>query len=213
MDRVAVSKRSVDEVLSGSGPTFVPSVATEAALDALVLESRHAGLTRRTRRRKSLLWLVPGAVVAVGALTAGAVVADQMTRLDVPIALEYTTDTGVTVSCTAHVASSLFSPRLSEVTEYYTTHEFAADGIGQRIYDYALVLTGEKKGTPTDLPDSVGWLPGDGSSPDWEPQAARSALTESMLYFIVLDVEKELGLAPGGGGAAELQTDCAGRLH
>lgn len=208
-----MSKRSVDEVLSGSSPTFFPSVATEAALDALVLESRNAGVGRRTRRRTHLLWLVPGAAVAVGALTAGAVVADQMTRLDVPIAVEYTTDTGVTVSCTAHIASSLFSPRLAEVTEYYGTHEFAADGIGQRIYDYALVLTGEKKGTSADLPDSVGWLPGDGSSPDWEPQSARSALTESMLYFIVLDVEKELGLAAGRSGAAEMQTDCTGQLH
>jgi len=208
-----VSNRSVDEVLSGSSPTFVPSVATEAALDALVLESRNAGLTQRTRRRKSLLWLVPGAVVAVGALTAGAVVADQMTRLDVPIAVEYTTDTGVTVSCTAHLASSLFSPRLADVTEYYKTHEFAADGIGQRIYNYALVLTGEKEGTPADLPNSVGWLPGDGSSPDWEPQSARSALTESMLYFIVLDVQSELGLAAGRGGAAEMHTDCTGQLH
>lgn len=208
-----MSKRSVDEVLSGSSPTFVSSVATEAALDALVLESRNARVGRRTRRRKRLLWLVPGAAVAVGALTAGAVVADQMTRLDVPIAVEYMTDTGVTVSCTAHIASSLFSPRLAEVTEYYETHEFAADGIGQRIYDYALVLTGEKEGTTADLPDSVDWLPGDGSSPDWEPQSARSALSESMLYFIVLDVEKELGLAMGRGGAAEMQTDCTGQLH
>ncbi|WP_176786856.1 hypothetical protein [Microbacterium sp. cf332] len=208
-----MSKRSVDEVLSGSSPTFSPSVATEAALDALVLESRHAGPSRATRHRKSLMWLVPGAVVAVGALTAGAVVADQMTRLDVPIAVEYTTDTGVTVSCTAEIASSLFSPRLAEVTEYYDTHEFAADGLGQRIYEYALVLTGEKQGTTADLPDSVGWLPGDGSSPDWEPQPARSALAESMLYFIVLDVEHELGLAEGRSGAAELQSDCTGQLH
>lgn len=208
-----MSKRTVDEVLSGSSPTFVPSVATEAALDALVLESRNAGADRGQRHRKRLLWLVPGAVVAVGALTAGAVVADQMTRLDVPIAVEYTTDTGVTVSCTAHIASSLFSPRLAEVTEYYKTHEFAADGIGQRIYNYALVLTGERTGTPADLPNSVGWLPGDGSSPEWEPQSARSALTESMLDFIVLDVENELGLAAGRGGAAEMQTDCTGQLH
>ncbi len=208
-----MSKRSVDEVLSGSSPTFDPSVATEAALDALVLESRNAALGEVGRRRKRLLWLVPGAVVAVGALTAGAVVAEQMTRLDVPITVEYTTDTGVTVSCTAHIASSLFSPRLAEVTDYYKTHEFAADGIGQRIYNYALVLTGEREGTPADLPRSVEWLPGDGSSPDWEPQSARSALTESMLDFIVIDVENELGLSAGRGGAAEMHTDCTGQLH
>ena len=149
----------------------------------------------------------------MSALTAGAVVVDHMTRLDVPIAVEYTTDTGVTVSCTAHIASSLFSPRLSEVTEYYKTHQFAADGVGQRIYNYALVLAGEKVGTPADLPSSVGWLPGDGSSPDWQPQLARSALTESMLNFIVLDVENELGLSAGQSGAVEMQTDCTGQLQ
>jgi hypothetical protein len=208
---VAVSKRSVDEVLSGSSPAFVPSVATEAALDALVLESRNAGLGHRTRHRKRLLWLVPGAVVAVGALTAGAVVADQMTRLDVPIAVEYTTDTGVKVSCTAHIASSLFSPRLAEVTEYYTTHEFAADGIGQRIYNYALVLNGEKEGTPADLPDSVAWLPGDEHDGGWGPYGARSALTWSMFAFIIDDVRLELGLP--GGGASSMDSDCTGRLH
>lgn len=208
-----MGKRSVDEVLSGSSPTFVPSVATEAALDALVLEARSAGDGRRTRRRRSLLWLVPGVVVSAGMLTAGAVVADQMTRLDVPIAVEYTTDTGVTVSCTAHIASSFFSPRLAEVTEYYKTHEYAADGIGQRIYDYALVLAGEKKGTPADLPSSVRWLPGDENDGGWTPQSGRSALKESMLDFIVLDVQNELGLSAGRSGATELQTDCTGQLH
>ena len=73
MDGVAVSKRSVDEVLSGSSPTFVPSVSTEAALDALVLEARSAALAARKSHRRKALWLVPGAILAVGALTAGAV--------------------------------------------------------------------------------------------------------------------------------------------
>ncbi len=208
-----MNKRSVDEVLAGSSPTFTPSVATDAALDALVLEARNAGTGQRKHRRRNALWLIPGAIVAAGALTAGAVVVDQMTRLDVPIAVEYTTDTGVTVSCTARISSSLFSPRLAEVTEYYETREFAADGLGQRIYNYALVLAGDKVGTPADLPNSVLWLPGDENDGGWAPQGGRSALTESMLDFIILDVENELGLAAGRGGAAEIQSDCTGQLH
>lgn len=176
------------------------------------MESRSAGYVARSRRRRRPLWLLPTTVVTVGALTAGAVAVDQMTRLDVPIAVEYITDTGVTVSCTAHIESSLFAPRLAEITEYYTTHEFAAEGIGQRIYNYALMLTGEREGTRADLPRSVAWLPGDENTPDWEPQEARSALTESMLDFIVLDVVYELGLS-GQSFGAHLGSDCTGQLH
>jgi hypothetical protein len=208
---VAVSERTVDEVLAGSSPKFAASTATQAALDELVLEARSTRGRNRGRRR--MTWLVPGAVVAVGALTAGAVVADQMTRLEVPISIEYTTDTGEHVSCTAQIASSYFSPRLAEVTEYYRTHRFAAEGIGQRIYEYALVLAGEKEGTAADLPHSVLWLPGDENDGGWEPQSGRSALNESSFAFIVQDVQNELGLAAGRSGAAELQSDCTGRLH
>lgn len=208
-----MSTRDVDEVLAESSPTFTTSAATEAALDTLVTESRSAVNVARRRRRRRLLWLLPTTVVAVGALTASAVAVDQMTRLDVPIAVEYTTDTGVTVSCTAHIASSLFAPQLAEITEYYATHEFAAEGIGQRVYNYALVLTGEREGTRADLPRSVAWLPGDENTSDWEPQEARSALAESMLDFLVLDVVNELGLSVGQSFGAELDSDCTGQLH
>ena len=191
---------------------FAPSVATEAALDALVLEARNARAGTQKTRRRQALWLIPGAIMAVGALTAGTVAVDQMTRIDVPIAVEYTTDTGVTVSCTAHIESSYFSPRFAEVTEYYKTADFTSSGLGQRIYDYALVLAGDKKSTPNVLPDSVLWLPGKEGAEGWEPQGGLSALTESMYDFIGLDVENELGLATGSGGG-QLESDCTGQLH
>lgn len=56
-----MSKRSVEELLSGSSPTFAPTVATEAALDALVLEARSAGLGKEKTRRRQALWLIPWA--------------------------------------------------------------------------------------------------------------------------------------------------------
>ncbi|MGO2520968.1 MAG: hypothetical protein ACTH8F_12660 [Microbacterium sp.] len=202
-----MKQRSVDEVLSDSGPTITPSVATSAALDALVMEAQSAaGGDRRLRQRKAL-WLIPGTVLALGALTAGAFVVDRVTRVAEPIAIEYTTDTGVTVSCTATVQSSAFTPNMAAVTEYYETNDFADSELGQRIYEYALVLADDKVGTAADLPTSIAWLPDE----NFEPYDDRQALADSMLSFVVLDVVLELGLYDGGQGG--LSSDCTGQLH
>ena len=208
-----MNKHSVDEVLSGSSPTFAPSIATEAALDALVTEARSAADARRKPRRRAV-WLVPAAVLAVGALTAGTVAVEQLTRIETTIPVEYTTDTGITVSCSARVESSYFSPRFDEVTAYYENADFTTSGLGQRIYEYALVLTGDEVGTTADLPDSVSWLPGGPADGGWEPYEDRSALSESMLDFIVIDVTNELDLPRGtDGGWSTLESDCTGQLH
>lgn len=198
--------RSVDEVLSESGPAFAPSVATNAALDALVIETRAAATTGRVRRRKAV-WIVPGVVLALGALTAGALVMDRVTRVEEPIAIQYVTDTGVTVSCTATVESSAFTPDMAAVTDYYKTHDFSNTGIGQRIYEYALVLAGDKVGTPADLPTSTAWLPDE----NFEPYDDQLALGDSMLAFLVNDVVLELGIYDGGQGG--ISSDCTGQLH
>ena len=205
-----MGKPTVDELLSGSGPSFAPSVATEEALDALVLETKAARVERRTSRRRRALWLVPGVFVAVGALTAGAVVVEQYLSVDVPIAIEYTTDTGVTVACTAHVGASFFAPKGAEVIEYYQTHDFS--GLGQQVYDYALVLHGERPSTPDVLPKSFVWHPSEVS----EAGPDGSAFVESLLDFLVLDVILEFGLEDTGGefgGSAGLETNCQGELH
>lgn len=205
-----MDEREIDEVLAGSGPRFATTIATEAALDALVLDARagSAGSGRRARQHRGLLWLLPAAALGVGALTGGALVVDQLTRIDVPIEIGYTTDTGVAVACTAHIESSYFAPEHGAVTEYYATHDFTSTGVGQRIYEYALVLAGDKVGTEADLPDTVAWLPEEG----WEPEDARSAVNSSILSFAVQDVIDELGLY-SGSGASMIQTDCTGRLH
>ena len=203
-----MGKPTVDELLSESSPLFAPSVATEAALDALVLETRSASVERRMPQRRRSLWLVPGVVAAVGALTAGAVVVDDYLRVDVPIAIEYTTDTGITVECTANIdGGTFFAPKPTDVIDYYKSHDFT--GVGQRIYDYALVLAGDTEGTPDVLPNSAGGLPdGDFRYSD------QAALSHSMSLFLVWDVLLDLGLddVSGGVGAA-LGSDCTGRLH
>lgn len=203
-----MGKPTVDELLSGSSPSFAPSVATEAALDALVLETKSASVDRRTSRRRRTLWLVPGIFVAVGALTAGAVVVDNYLRVDVPIAIEYTTDTGITVECTANIdGGTFFAPKPSEVIDYYKSHDLT--GIGQRIYDYALVLTGDTQGTWEALPNSAGGLPDD----DFQ-YSDRAAFSHSMNLFLVWDVLLDLGLDDVSGGVgAELSSDCTGQLH
>ncbi len=154
------------------------------------------------------MWLVPGAVLAVGALTAGALVVDRVTRVEEPIPVSYTTDTGVTVSCTAYVESSVFAPQLAAVTDYYKSHDFTDAGIGQRIYEYALVLAGDKQGTENDLPSSVAWLPDDG----FEEYDDRGALNASMLSFLVQDVVLELDLYDGNVQSG-FWSDCTGQLH
>lgn len=200
-------RRSVDELLSESIPEFAPSVTTEAALDALVLETRTAATEKSRARRRRALWLVPGGVLALGALTAGAFVADMVTRVEEPIAIEYTTDTGVLVSCTATVESSAFTSNMAAVTDYYKSHDFSASDLGQRIYEYALLLAGDKVGTPADLPRSVAWLPDE----TFEPYDDGLALASSLHEFLIGSVELELGIYDAG--RSTMASDCTGQLH
>jgi len=199
-----MTKPTVDDLLTGSRPRFESSVATEAALDALVLQARDA---RPAATKRHALWLMPAAMLTAGALTAGAIVVDQYLHVDVPIAIEYTTDTGVTVACTVQIeGASFFSPQPAEVMNYYKNHNFT--GTGQKIYDYALVLTKDRQGTRALLPKSVDWLPDD----DFVAYSDKTALNDSMVSFLLLDVVIDLGLG-GTSGDANLSSDCTGQLH
>jgi len=55
-----MTKPTVDDLLTGSRPRLESSVATEAALDALVLQARDAKPSLAKRRA---LWLVPAAML------------------------------------------------------------------------------------------------------------------------------------------------------
>ncbi len=197
-----MQKPTVDELLKGSARGYDASPATVAALHAVVTDARRpAGRVRKPRRA---LWLIPGAMLAVGALTAGAVFVDDLLRADLPIAVEYTTDTGVAVSCTAQIeGGSLFAPRSAAVVEYYETHNF--DDVGQRIYNYAQVLTGEQAAGPDTLPASSEWIP------EGEFLADHDAFNFSLVSFLLTDTLVELNIS--GSGGAELTSDCTGQLR
>ncbi|WP_430591649.1 hypothetical protein [Humidisolicoccus flavus] len=197
---------TIDEILSGSRPHFTPSLATEAALDALVLETR-SGASKSPRNRRRGLWLVPASVLGVAALTAGALVVDHYTRVELPVAIEYTSRSGEFVECTATIqGGSFFSPKPEAVIDYYTNHDFT--GVGQQIYEYALVLSGEAPGSAEVLPDSVAWLPDE----NFEPYSFPEAFSDSMVSFLLIDVVNELGLG-NVSGDADLRSDCAGQLR
>jgi hypothetical protein len=195
---------TIDELLAGSRREYVPSAATKAALDATVADTRAARTfaSRRSPRRRAM-WLIPGGVVMVGALTAGAIVVDDLLHADLPIPIEYTTDTGIAVSCTAEIeGGSLFARTSDEVIDYYRTHDF--EGIGQRIHDYALVLTGDRAPEPGLMPRSSEWIPEEGLSD-------ADAFSYSLTSFLLTDTLIELGIT--GSGDSWLTSDCSGRLR
>ncbi|MGL3150788.1 hypothetical protein ACSS7Z_10550 [Microbacterium sp. A82] len=195
-------KPTLDELLTGSGRDYTPPASTSAALDSVVAEARRSA--SRVRKPARALWLIPGAIVAVGALTASAVVVDNLLHADLPLAVEYTTNTGIPVSCTAQIeGGSLFATQPHAVIEYFQTHDFS--GIGQRIYDYALVLTGDTEATPGVLPASSQWIPTDEFLSDDE------AFSFSLTSFLLTDALVELDIS--GSGDSWLSSDCTGQLR
>lgn len=195
----------IDQLLAASARRYESSVVTNAALDAIVVDTRRAASIGRPPRRRRLAWLVPGAVLAAGALTAGGVVVDDLLRAKLPIAVEYVTEAGVTVSCTAEIrGGSLFSPHRNEVVDYYQTRDFT--GIGQRIHDYATVLTGDNQPAPGVLPKSSQVVPQHG-----QYYADAEAFSFSLTSFLLTDAMVDLGIA--GSGDAALTSDCTGRLR
>lgn len=197
-----MQKPDVDELLAGSARGYAPSPATVAALDAVVVDARRAASQVRKPRRA--FWLIPGAMVSIGALTAGAVMVDNLLHADLPIAIEYTTDTGVDVSCTAQIeGGSLFAPESNAVIAHYENHDF--DGVGQRIYDYAQVLTGDRPASPGVLPASSQWVPTGQFPSDDE------AFSFSLTSFLLTDAQLDLGIR--GSGDSWLTSDCTGQLR
>lgn len=198
----------IDRALHGSDPWAAGADATLAlAATELASDARTAAITSRGRRMRRAAWLVPAAAVGGLALTAGALVlADDLLRTDLPIPIEYTTDTGRTVSCTATIeGGSYFAPREDDVVAYYRGRDFS--GIGQRIYDYALVLAGEQAATPDVLPRSSTVVADDQGN----PYSADSAFSFSLTSFLLTDAILDMGI--DGSGDSWLHSDCTGELH
>ncbi len=156
-----MGKPTVDDVLVGSKSEPPASIALNAALDSLVVETRAASEAQRSTARRRSLWLVPTVAAGALALTAGAVMFTPNFDPDVRIPIEYVTDTGTTVSCTyALRVGSVVGGENPELREWVLAQDWT--GVGQRIYDdaiaypYNLGADAEGEFTP-EIIDSLSW--------------------------------------------------------
>lgn len=188
-----MSKPSVDELLRGSTLSYEPSIATRAALESLVDASRTEVMLSRAKRRRRSFWLIPGAVVAAGALTAGAAVFAPYFDPDVRIPIEYVTDTGVEVSCTyALRVGSVVGGENLELREWLTSQDWS--GVGQRIYQDAVANP---------------FIPGEDDEGEWTAE-----LVDSVSFFNAMG--RQTGVPEGltvFGDEIAGTSDCTGQLH
>lgn len=188
-----MSKPGVDELLRGSMKSYEPSIATRAALESLVDASRAEAARSRAMRRRRSFWLIPGAVVAAGALTAGAAVFAPYFDPDVRIPIEYVTDTGVEVTCTyALRVGSAVGGENQELREWLTSQDWS--GVGQRIYDDAVANP---------------FVPGENDEGEWTAE-----IVDSMSFFDAMgrqtDAPEDIAVF---GDTVTGTSDCTGQLH
>lgn len=132
-----MGKPTVDDVLVGSKSEPPASIALNAALDSLVVETQAASEAQRSKARRRNLWLVPTVAAGALALTAGAVLFTPNFDPDVRIPIEYVTDADETVSCTyALRVGSVIGGENPELREWVLAQDWT--GVGQRIYDDAI---------------------------------------------------------------------------
>ena len=188
-----MSKPSIDELLRGSTKSYEPSIATRAALESLVDASRAEAVRSRAKRHRRNLWLIPGAVIAAGALTAGAAVFAPYFDPDVRIPIEYVTDTGVKVTCTyALRVGSAVGGENQELREWLTSQDWS--GVGQRIYDDAVANP---------------FVPGEDDEGEWTAD-----IVDAMSFFDAISRQTDVpeGIAVFGDTVSGT-SDCKGQLH
>ncbi|WP_423494036.1 hypothetical protein IM711_10925 [Microbacterium esteraromaticum] len=188
-----MSKPSVDELLRGSTKSYEPSIVTRAALESLVDASRAEAARTRVNRRRRSFWLIPGAVVAAGALTAGAALFAPHFDPDVRIPIEYATDTGVEVTCTyALRVGSVVGGENPQLREWLASQDWS--GVGQRIYEDAVANP---------------FVPGEDDEGEWTAE-----IVDSVSFFDAMarQIAVPDGLAVFGDEVAGT-SDCTGQLH
>jgi hypothetical protein len=135
-----MTKPTLDEVLGQSAP---PSVTQSSGVRAAV--SRMVDETRPTASRRGAVhpaWLVTAVGLSGLALTAGTLAIDSSVNPDVSIPIAYTTAGGTEVRCTVVIeGGSMFDPGSNVYADYLNAQNW--DGVGQRIYDRAVVLAPE----------------------------------------------------------------------
>jgi hypothetical protein len=184
-----MTRPTVDELLRASAPQ---DVYEEPGMRERVALAVAEGAKKRHRA-----WIaLPVAVCGIAALSAGALVADNLMTQDVVIPISYVTDTGKSIECTVKVGGgSSFDPKSTAIPDWFRAHDW--DGVGQRIYDRALTID-----------PSEGLVGNDGlSQKTLDHFAFGDALNAEIVYIVPADVL--------GPGFAEVGAswDCDGILH
>lgn len=202
-----MTTRTIDERLTDSAGTYLPSPTTVNALDRVVFETQAAAAKQRMRRRRRPFWFIPGALLVAAALSAGAVVVDDLLHPDLRVPITYVISSGETVSCTAQIRyESLLRPEADAVIDRYKSYDFS--DVGQRVHDYARVLTGDEAATPAVMPKSSLWAPEDNFLTD------SGAFSISLTSFLLIDVGIGLDIDDdGSSGGTSLTHDCSGKLR
>lgn len=195
---------TLDSLLRRSAPSGWPAdPAAEANLLAMVDDAHRKA--RPARRLRRALWLgaIPAVPALALALTAGV---EERLAPDLTIAVSYTTDTGYSESCSIFV----FNGEINWVEESFTAVDYLSrqnwDGIGQRIYEQALIeeATLARQAAAGDPAVAI---TSDGlTMPD-------AATIERMAWSVAEGklVDKTVPAKDGDHWAGD--TDCSGRLH
>jgi hypothetical protein len=151
-----MTKPTVDELLRSSAPSDVYDEPGMRERVALAVAQRP---TKKLRRA----WIVlPVAAFGVAALTAGAIVVDNVITTDVTIPLSYVTAEGNTYTCDVNVGgATLLDPKGVAIANWYRDQDWS--GFGQKVYEKAITLDSTDLGlddgteySQADI-DSVAW--------------------------------------------------------
>jgi len=182
-----MTKPTIDELLRASAPRDV--------YDEPGMRERVAGAVALQPKKRRKAWVVvPVAVFGVAALTAGAIVVDDVMTMDVEIPLTYVTATGNTYECDVKVGgASLLDPKGAAIANWYRDQDWSS--FGQKVYEKAITVD----------PADAGLDTGEYSQAEIDNYAWGSALGEM------------IGKVPASVGGSEFSTgaqwDCAGLLH
>lgn len=192
----------LETLLRRSAPAVAPEHSgIEATVLALVAETKVKA--RPARRRRRALWVaaIPAVPLLAFGLTAG--FQDRLAP-DLTIPIAYTTDTGVPVSCSVFV----FNGEISWVEVSFAAVNYLSkqnwSGIGQRIYEQALIE--ETDLTRLAQEGNLSVSPDGGNPPT-------AAAIETMAWNIaegkLVDGTFPANFGDNWGG----DSDCSGQLH
>jgi hypothetical protein len=195
---------TLDTLLRRSAPSPAPAdPAVEANLLAFVDDARHRAQPARRRRRALWFVAIPAVPALALALTAGI---DERLSPDLTIPVTYTTDTGYSESCSIFV----FNGEVSWIEVSFTAVDYLSkqnwDGIGERIYQQALIEEAAIRQQVADRDPAVA-ITSDGLTMPDESQIQQAAWNNAEGRLVSGIVPTRPGDHWGG------DTDCSGRLH